>query len=141
MTVMENRGTPARTPRTWVPGPGGYVLAIVITCVAFSVVLTGALVADSPPQIVVYWPLIVGACCIFGLPVGLVGAGVAHVATRSFRAEWVHVLVAGLVAAVLVPLWFRTVYGGDFDLRWIGVAAGICGALGRGLARPWIRPR
>ncbi len=141
MTVVENRRVPVRNPRTWVPGPGGYVIAVVITCVAFSVVLTGALVAGSPPQIVAYWPLIAAACCTFGLPVGILGAAVVHVTTRRARAEWVHVLVAGLVTAALVPLWFRTLYGGDFDLGWISLAAGGCGALGRGLARPWIRPR
>lgn len=140
MKVMDNRNTPLRAAQTWMPGPGGYVIAILITCVAFSLVITGALVTDSPPQIVVYWPLIVGACCVLGLPVGIGGAAVVHVTTRKVRAEWVHVLVGGLVTAAVVPLWIRAL-GSDNDLDWISVAAGLCGALGRGLARPWIRPR
>lgn len=132
--------------RQWVPGPGGYVIAFVITCALFALALSVYLAVDrsgSNPQIVVYWPFVAVACGVLGAPIGFLGAVVVHYTCRDVRTEAIHVLAAGLVAAVLVPPWLQLLFVSDpWRLRdWVVVAlvAGVCGALGRALARRWIR--
>jgi hypothetical protein len=140
MTVQQRRSPVAS--RTWVPGPGGYVIAAVITTALFALPVTMWLGPDIGPLALLYLPLVATVFAFCGLPVEMVWAVVLHLTCRRVHADWIHVLVAGLVAAVLVPPWFHLAFSSWFVNPVVTTAlAGASAGLGRFLARRWVPQR
>lgn len=107
MNMEENRGhLPAARPLTGptldpaamnTPGVGGYILAIVVSWIAFLLILLMLAAPSTEIERVrldgILWMATFVA--IVGTPVGFVGAAIVHLACRHEPRQWVHVLVAG----------------------------------------------
>ncbi len=88
------------------PGFGGYVVAIVLSWLAFLLIL---LLVTLPIELLeirsgfglaaIVW--LASYVVIVGTPVGVVGATIVHLMCRHQPRQWVHVLAAG-GAAVLI---------------------------------------
>lgn len=140
---------------TFVPGPGGYLIAVVISWCVFAVGLLVPGISDYglPDGIgvlVIYGPMIVIACATYGLPVAVVGVLLVHFGCRNVRATAAHVAAAGIVGAVLGGLWFHLTMPGAVDgdgagwsdnALWIATLTGISAATGRLAANRWVRGR
>lgn len=146
--------------RTFVPGPGGYVIAAVISWLACGVLV---LIPDvglySPLNLlavaVIYVPLVALVCATYGLPVAVATLTIVDRVCRRAHRLVVHVAATGLVAGVLGAGWVRLTLpfalhpdGGPWSTGWgVGLLVGASAALGRLLAdrwtprRPQARPR
>lgn len=128
------------TPNT--PGFGGYVVMFLVSLLVAptAFVVGGVLLSggDDGLGILAIWPIVAIYQLIFAIPLAAVGLPVIHLLCRRARAQWVHVLVAGLVPGALLVAFLVVGPGiGSLDseglglLAMIGVPAGIGSAAGR----------
>lgn len=128
-----------------VPGVGGYLLAWLVSCLAFSLGIAvwwatadgyGGL-ADLPLTTFVLGCYVVPISILFAVP----GILFVHVVCREVRTQWVHVAVAGAAGAaemLMVASWVTdTLTEGVPAILVLGASA----ALGRWVVVPLVRGR
>jgi hypothetical protein len=106
----------------YTPGVGGYVLAVVVSWLAF-----------LAPLVVVLGPYVVVAALfvvVVGTPVGIVGAVLTHLACRDARSQGTHVVVAGLCGFALMLVLAGHLEADDARAvlllaTWVGAAAAV----------------
>lgn len=114
------------------PGLAGYLAAWALSCV---VMVEGAATialadpaADQPLRDAL---AVLGLGCfwvpMYSLPFAVIGIPLVHLACRRARAQWVHVVGAGL--AGLLPVVAVRLLAGEWVWTWGAVAA--CTAIGR----------
>ncbi|HWU20187.1 MAG TPA: hypothetical protein VN088_01580 [Nocardioides sp.] len=99
------------------PGPGGYLIAWVVSVVSFGVLLAlwGLAAGDGELLDLASGAYLVTFFAFFySIPFAAVGIPVVHLACRKVRAQWVHVVVAGL--AGLSPMVTFMLLGGPWDV-------------------------
>ncbi|MCZ4499427.1 MAG: hypothetical protein JWQ74_1980 [Marmoricola sp.] len=143
-----------RRPHAFVPGPGGYVIAVAI---GWAICAVGLVVPDLGeydvsawiPIVVVYVPLLTVACASYGLPVAVVGVTFVHVLRRWGAPFPLQVAVTAVVLAGLTHAWLvLTLPGGlepdggrwSSDGPWLPALVGGAAAIGHLVARRWLPP-
>ena len=115
-----------------------YVLAYVAACAVAPVALlsaeaigqTGAYgdVFGYLAVLMIYGPLGTVFCLVAGIPLGVVGGALLHLACRWIPAQWAHVLMAGAVGAVGGLAYGAPVLhgiGSDLASAYVVVAVGL----------------
>ncbi len=139
-----------RVGRTFVPGPGGYVIAAAIGWLACGVlVLIPDVSLYGPLDLLavglIYVPLVALVCATYGLPVALATIAIVDLVCRRVRPLAVHVTATALVGGALGAGWVRLTLpseihpdGGPWSTGWgVAVLVGASAALGRLLADRW----
>lgn len=150
MRLVEH-GEPIRAA-TFVPGVGGYVIAVAIgwTFFAIGLLLPGLDdygVVEDLGVAIVYTPLVLLACSTYGLPVTVLSVLAVHLGCRRVGAGWVHVLATGVVTGLLTWAWLALTFPGEDlgqapswmdSVAWPATLAGVSAAAGRAAAHRWV---
>jgi hypothetical protein len=104
------------------PGAGGYLIAWALTCLGLSCVIAGGTAVevagdsyDSGSPFSAALGVFVLSCffsSLMSVPFAAIGIPVVHLACRKVAAQWVHVVVAGLVG--LSPFLLVSLLSGEW---------------------------
>jgi hypothetical protein len=132
----------------------GYGIAYAAACVVATVALLSAEAVGSTEAygdvfgylavLMIYGPLGAAFCLVAGIPLGVVGGTLLHLACRRIGAQWVHVATAGAVGAVGGLVYGAPVLhglGSDLASAYPVVAVGIAAAAGRAAVIPLVHAR
>ena len=120
------------------PGPGGYVLAVVVADVVAALLATAYLASGGDAGYhAVLLVFAVAYVTTLSVPCALVGAPLLHLLVRRSRSQALHVLVLGAAGALVGWLVDAALFVGGYPLlpRIVGVST----AAGRGALVPAVR--
>ncbi|MFL6023485.1 MAG: hypothetical protein ACJ72O_09125 [Marmoricola sp.] len=130
------------------PGFAGYVVAVLVSFAVFGTLVGffAMFAADSPANalaiIVVFAPMAAIAAGTLGLPVAVVGAVLVALCLRRVDQQVWHVLGAGVVGAVLTPVYVWLLFGADGSPSALfAPGVGLAAALGRLAVVPLVSSR
>ncbi|MCL2542564.1 MAG: hypothetical protein FWE71_08920 [Nocardioidaceae bacterium] len=140
------------------PGIGGYLLMTVVALVVSPLVLgsffgiAGAESTDSVGTVIgtTLWMIVVVAIfqLVIAVPLALVSLPVVHLLCRRVRAQWVHVVVFGIVPLLAFMVWVGIEAGRDGwtwngagEAAFIGGVAAIGAMAGRAVMIPLVHRR
>lgn len=127
------------------PGPGGYVLAVLVSALALGPLIAVQLLPgvvrgeETPGSLLAGMALVAIFATVLSAPIAVPGVAVVHLVCRRVRDQRVHVLVAGLVGAAAVLVW-GALTGEGVD-GWFSLSLGIATACGRAAVVPLARRR
>ena len=116
------------------PGLAGYALALGISWVLVTV--GSGVLAVRDLALLMDWAALVG---VFALVAGPLGVLLVHVACERFDAQWIHVVVAGLVGSLAVVLADSLLFGElSFEFWRMALGVGACTAVARAAVIPLV---
>lgn len=126
-------------PARAAPGPGGYVLAVVVADLVASLLLGIFVFTDPATPVVAGVIIVLPFVCVLSIPFGAAGVVLVHLLCRSSERQSVHVLAAGVAGLLAAAAADAAVFGGRAYALYVVVP--VATALGRAALAPAVRRR
>ena len=99
-------------PARSAPGPGGYVLAVVVADLAASLMIGAFVFTDAVTSPFTGVMIALTYVSVFSIPFALAGSFAVHLAARRIRRQSGHVLAAGAAGLLSAVVANATMFGG-----------------------------